>query len=107
MVKIELMNRHNIHAVAIYRQRYQKCRPCSLQSSSMNVSNFDERHEQSVCRNHRSQSQQGSWLSMVWKSHLFGPYVYVDKMKGLVESLLLMDVIICIIVTLLNDNWRF
>ena len=47
---------------------------------------------------------------MVWKScvyRLYGPNVYVDKIKELVESLyLLMDIIICVIVTLLNDNWR-
>ena len=43
VVKIKATNRHNIHAVAIYRQRYRKCRPSSLQSSSKNVSIFDER----------------------------------------------------------------
>ena len=63
VVKIETMNRHNI-----YRQRYRNCRPCSLQSSSKNVSIFYER-EQHICRNHMSQCQQGSW-AMVWNSHV-------------------------------------
>ena len=38
MVKRELINRHDIHAVAIYRQRYRNCRLCSLQYSSKNIS---------------------------------------------------------------------
>ena len=35
--------------------------------------------------------------------HLYGPNVHVDKMKALVKSY----IIICVIVTLLNDNWYF
>ena len=46
---------------------------------------------------------------MVQKSHvsmycLYGPNVYVDKMKELVESLLVDE---HYNLTLLNDNWRF
>ena len=38
-------------------------------------------------------------------TRLYGPNVYFDKMKALVEFLL--GIIICVIVTLLNDNWHF
>ena len=89
VVKIESTNRHNVHAVAIYRQRYRNCRPCSLQSSSKNVSIFYEQHE-SICTNHRSQSQQrgvGCGLEVPCVYHQYGPNVYVDKME-LIQSLL-------------------
>ena len=76
VVMIEPMNRHNIHAVAIYRQRYRNCRPYSLQSSSKNVSIFY--HEQSICSNHRSH---GCDLEVPCVYHLYGPNVYVDKME--------------------------
>ena len=53
------MNRHGIRAVAIYRDiEIVGHVPYNL---SKNVSIFYE-SEQSICRNHRSQSQQGSWL---------------------------------------------
>ena len=56
----------------------------------------------------RSQSQQWSWL---WSGSpmclpSYGPNLYFAKMKELV-SLYLTDIIICVIVTLLNDNWHF
>ena len=38
---------------------------------------------------------------------LYGPNVYVDKMKLLVGLYLLMDITITVIVTLFNDNWHF
>ena len=38
-------------------------------------------------------------------STVYGLNIYVDKMKELAESL--MDMIICVIVTLLNDNRHF
>ena len=62
-------------------QRYQNCRPCSLQSSSKNVSIFDE-GEQSICRNHRRKVNRGAGYGLEVIC------VYMDKMKELVESLL-------------------
>ena len=86
MLKIEPTNRHDIQCSGHFKML--KLRPCSLQSSSKNVSIFNER-ERSICRNHWSQSLQGSWI---WKVpcvyRLYGPNVYVDKMKALVVSLL-------------------
>ena len=38
---------------------------------------------------------------------LYGPNVYVDKLRSWLSLYLLMDIIICVIVTLLNDNWCF
>ena len=52
VVKREPTDRHDIHAVAIY-------------------SIFFYESEQSICRNHRSQRQQGSWL---WSGSL--PSIY-------------------------------
>ena len=90
VVKIEPTNRHNIPAVAIYRQRYQNCRPSSLQSSSKNVSIFYEKHEQNICRNTGAKVNRGAGygLEVPCVYHLYGPTVYVDKMKELVKSLL-------------------
>ena len=87
VLKIAPTNRHYIHAVAIYKML--KLRPCSSQASSKNVSIFYER-EQSVCRNHRSQSLQGSWI---WKSHVSTvsmdlTFMLTKWVKALVESLL-------------------
>ena len=51
-----------------------------------NVSIFYER-KHSICRNHRSQSQQGSWL---WShvSTIYMDLTFMLKMKALAESLL-------------------
>ena len=51
VVKIEPTNRHDIHAMAIYSES-----EIYAMFLTINVSIFYER-EQSVCRNHRSQSQ--------------------------------------------------
>ena len=88
VVKIEPTNRHYIHRVAIYIQRCRNCRSCSLQSSYKNIYIFYER-ERSVCRNHRSQCQQGRWLWSETPMCLTPmDLMLVDKMKALVESLL-------------------
>ena len=82
MVKIELTNRHNIHAVAIYRDTEIVGHvPYNLYSSK-NVSIFYDRHEQSICGNHRGA---GYGLEVPCVYHLYGPNIYVDKME-LVES---------------------
>ena len=88
VVKIEPTNRHNIHAVAIYRQRYRNCRLCSLQSSSKNVSIFFMRDMNKAYADITG-AKVNRELAVVWKFyvsvyHLYGPNVYVDKMKELV-----------------------
>ena len=74
------MNRYDIHAVAIYRD----IKIVGHVSSFKNVSI-------SIFRNHMSPKVNRE-LVMVWKSHVstiyYGPNVYVDKTKALVESLL-------------------
>ena len=86
VVMIEPTNEQTIHAVAIYRQRYRNCRPCSLQPSSKNVSIFYERHEQSIYRAKVNRGA-GCGLEVPCAYHLYGPNVHVDKME-LFESLL-------------------
>ena len=101
MVKIDPTNRHDIHAVVT---EIPNCRPCSLQSSSKNVSIFDERHEQSMCRNCRSLAKvnrgAGYGLEVPRVYCLYGP-------RSWLSLFLLMDIIISVIVTLLNDNGIF
>ena len=64
---------------------YRNCRPCSLQSSSKNVSIFDKRLQKS------QEPKSTGELAMVRKSHVLQfiwTQVYVDKINELVESLL-------------------
>ena len=72
-------------AVAIYRQRF-----CSLLSSSKNVSIFLMRHEQSFAEITGAKISRGAGydLEVPCVYRLYGPNVYVDKIKELVESFL-------------------
>ena len=101
-LKREPTNRHDIHAVAIYRDTEIVGHvPYNLVPRMSAF--FTSEREQSVCRNHRSQSQQGSWL---WSgSPMCLPSV--DNMKKLVKYLLadVMDIIISVTAILHNDNW--
>ena len=74
-----------------------------LQCSSKNVSIFyDKAFEEITGAKVNRGAGYGLEVPCVYR--LYGPNIYVDKMKALVESL---HIIICVIVTLLNDNWRF
>ena len=50
-------------------------------------------------------------LAMVWKSHVSTVYMdllfMLTKRRSSLSLFLLMDIIICVIETLLNDNWHF
>ena len=45
------------------------------------------------------------WLHLT--NRLYGPNVYVDKMKELVESILADGLYLLMVITLLNVNWHF
>ena len=97
MVKIEPTNRHDRDAKLVGHVPYNLAPRMSI---------FLMRENKSVCRNHRSQSQQGSWL---WSGSpmCLPSNVYVDKMKALVESLFADGHYNLCNMTLLNDNWLF
>ena len=50
-------------------------------------------------------------LAVVWKSHMSTVYMdltlMLTKWRSWLSLYLLMDIIICVIVTLLNGNWLF
>ena len=104
---MESTNTHNIHAVAIYRQRYRKYSPCSLQSNSKNVSIFmtDMNKAFAEITGAKVNMGAGYGLEVPCVYRLYGPNVYVDKMELVLRVYyLLMDIVI---VTLLNGNWQF
>ena len=76
VVKIEPMNRHDIHVVAIYRDAEIVGHvPYNI---APRMSAFPYEREQSICRNHRTQSQQGNWL---WSgSPMCLPSIYMNLM---------------------------
>ena len=82
---VEPTNRHDIHAVAIYRDtEIVGFVPYNL---APRMSAFLMR-EQSVCRKHAKLNRgAGYGLEVPCVYRLYGPNVYVDKMKELVESL--------------------
>ena len=65
-----------------------KLRPCSLQSSSKNVSIFNERVSKCLQKSQEPKSTGELDLEVPCVYRLYGPNVYVDKMKALVESLI-------------------
>ena len=108
---MEPTNTHNIHAaVAIYRQRYRNYSPCSLQSSSKNVSIFMRDMNKAFAEITGAKVNMGAGygLEVPCVYRLYGPNFYVDKMELVLRVYyLLMDIIIYVIVTLLNGNWQF
>ena len=78
-------NEQTLYTCSGNLQRYRNCRPCSIQSSSKNVSIFYERTKHSQ---KSLEPKSTSKLEVPCVYHPYGPNIYVDKMKGLVESLL-------------------
>ena len=74
MVKIEPTNRHYIDAVAIYKML--KLSPCSLQSSSKNVSIFYERENKVFAEITELKSTGELDLEVPCVNLLYGPNVY-------------------------------
>ena len=88
MVKIEPTNGHNIHAVAIYRDTEIVGHvPYNL---APRMSAFLIRNNKAFAEITGAKVKRGAGygLEVPCVYHQYGPYVYVDKMKELVASLL-------------------
>ena len=85
MVKIEPTNRHDIHTVAIYRDaKIVGHVPYNL---TPRMSAFFMRENKAFEKSQEPKTTGELEVPCIYS--LYGPNVYVDKMKALVESLLI------------------